>query len=155
MIVDTPSMIKPENEMTGDSPEDAALLRGHMHEAKQFLKSQRWCRNIRSAWFGGGIGGIVLIAAFHIEPTSDDVDDWVWIICGDLPPAYIRADILRTPAKAFEGYIREMRRWVTAVTSGHPVKDLIPVNAQPTMKNADLLRRRLDFLEQRILPRLM
>ena len=44
------------------------------------------------------------------------------------------------------------RMWVEAVETGASVADLIPVNAPPTPGTAEDLRRRLDFLQAKILP---
>jgi hypothetical protein len=42
-------------------------------------------------------------------------------------------------------------RGVEAVEEGKPLEDCIPVEAAPTAENADLLRRRLDFLRKNVL----
>jgi hypothetical protein len=51
-----------------------------------------------------------------------------------------------------DGYIGEMEAWVEAVENGQTTDDLIPVNAAPTLQNAEALKSRLGFLEREILP---
>ena len=42
--------------------------------------------------------------------------------------------------------------WVDAVKQGKSTNKLIPVEAEQTMENADLLERRLIFLRKKVLP---
>jgi hypothetical protein len=56
------------------------------------------------------------------------------------------------PASALDAYIGGMQSWVDAVRSGGSVDDRIPVNVPPTAEYADLLDRRLKFLDEKILP---
>jgi hypothetical protein len=50
-----------------------------------------------------------------------------------------------------DGYIGAMSEWVDAASKGMSVAELIPVNVPATIENAELLRKRLDFLDQRVL----
>ena len=83
---------------------------------------------------------------FHILPARDGVDDWLWVVTGDLPPAYLVMDESPDAASALRAYVREMRQWTDAARSGESVEGLIPVNADPSVENADRLAKRLDFL---------
>ena len=89
---------------------------------------------------------------FRIFPRSQDVDECLWVVVGDVPPAYLVTDESRTPAEALRTYISEMRYWVAAVESGKPVNELIPVNAPANPDTAMALKKRLAFLESEILP---
>lgn len=102
--------------------------------------------------FGDGIGGIIGIFFAHIEPERSDVDEWLWVIVGDLPPAYLVTDDCRTPKEAAGGYISEMRRWVDAAKSGDSLQGVIPVNVPATPEWAAGLEKRLDALEFELLP---
>jgi hypothetical protein len=42
----------------------------------------------------------VVVFLFEIIPSREDVDDKVWLIVGDLPPAYITAEDAPNPAAA-------------------------------------------------------
>jgi hypothetical protein len=44
-----------------------------------------------------------------------------------------------------------MSRWVEAVKKRQPVDELVPVNAKPTLDNAQALEKRLAFLDREIL----
>ena len=72
---------------------------------------------------------------FEIVPTVSSADSILWVVVGDLPPAYLVVDDAAEPARALEVYIREVRKWVEAVKVGMPVAAPIPVNASPTAEN--------------------
>jgi len=144
--------VVPECEMRGDSAEDTCLLREMFREAKEYLEAFHWCGGIKDSFFGLGVGGIVGVFLFNIVPAAQGVDDWVWVIVGDLPPAYITVDNAHNPARALDGYMGEMAAWAEAAMNGLSVDDLIPVNVPPTRENALALRSRLEFLDEMILP---
>ena len=81
------------------------------------------------------------------------MDNLIWVIVGDLPSAYITVENSPNPACALDSYIGAMEDWVEAVEQGRPVFDIIPVNAEPTLANAQRLKTRLSFLDEEILAR--
>jgi hypothetical protein len=90
---------------------------------------------------------------FKIMPATADADEWLWVIVGDLPSAYIVTDDARNPAAALDAYIGEMERWASAAEGGQSVENLIPVDVPPTPENAKRLRKRLAFLDREVLSR--
>lgn len=143
--------IIPANEIEGEDEEDKSLILKSLTDARKYITSMKWCAGIKEEYLGLGIGGVVSIFLFHIEPNSSEVDEFVWVIVGDLPPAYITCEKAPNPACALDGYIGAMEEWVKAVNGGNPVDDLIPVNVPPTKEYADLLDKRLNFLDTEIL----
>ena len=73
-------------------------------------------------------------------------------VVGDIPPAFLVTDKSRTPSEALQTYISEMREWVAAAESGQSVDALIPVNVIATREMGLDLKRRLNFLENEVLP---
>lgn len=141
--------------MAGDSPEDTALLQAMHKEAQTFILGFDWCKGIVESYFANGVGGVVAVFALKILPQDVTIDEWFWVIVGDIPPAYIVAKDNPTPAAALEAYIEEMTRWIKAVRAGESIRELIPVNTPPTKESASMLERRLLFLEREILPDLL
>lgn len=121
-------------------------------EAKEFLEFYDWCLNIKESFVGILYPGIVAVFLFKIVPNRADVDNWIWVVVGDLPSAYLTTDECPNPATALDGYIGAMLDWVDAAQKGKSVAKLIPVNVPATKENAYLLKKRLDFLDERILP---
>jgi len=128
-------------------------IKSMMKEAKDYLSSFKWCGTIVDQFVGIAIPGIVAVFLFQIRPTRECVDEWIWVIVGDVPSAYITTEDAPNPATALDGYIGAMEEWVEAAESGKPVEDLIPVNVPATVENARKLRSRLDFLKDKILVR--
>ena len=159
----TPSTISPEPEMpvryitpiesmAGIDDEDTQLLRSLASRAKQYLDAFDWCKTIEQEYFGAGIGGIVGIFFFYIRPNNANIDNYLWVVVGDLPSAYLVTDQSKTPAEALVTYIREMRRWVKLARTGQTSREVIPVNVSPTPEWAKELDERLDVLENSYLP---
>lgn len=125
-----------------------------LEEARRYLLFYNWCGSIKEEYVGFYSAGIVGIFLFRIDPLRPDVDEWIWVIVGDLPPAYLTGEDCPSPAAALDGYIGAMEVWVEAAFLGKSVADLIPVNVPANPNNAELLRKRLHFLDTRVLPEL-
>ena len=143
----------PIEQMQGEVPEDAEMLRSMAAEATKFISSFAWCGSIEGAYFGAGIGKIVAVFFFLIRPNPPWTDRALWVVVGDLPSAYLVTDVSKTPSEALRAYIHEMKRWVELAKKGRSSRDVIPVNVPPTPKWAKQLGGRLKFLEQNVVPR--
>ncbi len=144
--------IIPLNLMKGDDAEDSRLLRIMADGAENYLRSFKWCKGIREAFFGDGYGGIVAVFLFRIDRGSSDVDEWLWVVFGDVPPAYLVTDECKTPSEALTGYIGEMSKWVALAKEGRSSSDVIPVYVPSTPENADDLAKRLTILREIVVP---
>jgi hypothetical protein len=144
--------VAPIDQMVGDDELDTQLLREMSSVSEAYLSSFDWCKRIRQTYFGKGYGGIVAVFLYLIEPTRDDVDEWLWVVVGDVPPAYLVVDECRTPSQALEGYIEEMHKWVLLAKANQSSHDVIPVNVPATAENAVLLENRLKVLREVIVP---
>jgi hypothetical protein len=134
--------------LTEDGAED---LRAYLSEARDFLLYYKWCRGILEEYVGIFAGGVIGVFLFKIDPARPDVDGWIWVIVGDVPPTYLTCDRCPNPATALDGYIGAMTEWVEAASKGKSVAELIPVDVPATLANAELLRKRLSFLDTRVL----
>lgn len=144
--------VVPIDQLFGDDEEDTRLLQAMALYAREYLQSFSWWKSILDAYFGDGVGGVVAIFLFRIEPARPDVDEWLWIVVGDIPPAYLVTDDSTTPSLALEGYIEEMSKWVKLAKRGKSSPKVIPVNVPATPENAELLQVRLKFLTEMIVP---
>lgn len=145
--------VTPMDLISAESEEEKSLLVRFASDAEDFITSFSWCRGVQEKYLGNGVGGIVGVFLFHIVPQSPKVDEWLWVIVGDIPPAYLVLDKAKTPSAALKSYIDEMFRWISAVEAGRPTGDLIPVDVSPTAEHASMLRRRLNMLRNELLPR--
>src|SRR6185437_12523898 len=130
-------------------PEDKVEIEKLRQRAERFLGKYRWLKKVSEEYVGMCFPGIISIFLFHIVPARPDVDDWIWVVVGDIPSAYITCDNARSPGAALDGYIAEMAAWVAAAEKGESVEEFIPVNVPATPQNAAMLASRLKFLENR------
>ena len=140
----------PVEKMEGGDPQDTGLLRSMAEEAENFLSSFTWCESVQRRYFGFGIGKVVAVFFFEIKPAG--ADRWIWVVTGDLPPAYLVIDECKSPAEALTAYISEMMRWVELAKRGKTSSDVIPVNVPATPEWARALGSRLEFLQVNVLP---
>lgn len=145
------SKVVPASRLRGEDEQETTELKEMLREASTYLESFRWCRAIKAAYMGIGIAGVVGVFLFRIQPAEPEVDEWVWVIGGDLPPAYITVEDAPNPACALDAYIGAMEEWVKAAKAGRSSEDIIPVNVPATQENAEQLESRLRFLDREIL----
>ncbi|MGO8933534.1 MAG: hypothetical protein ACLPLZ_15460 [Terracidiphilus sp.] len=144
----------PIDQLFGEDEEDTRLLLKMASKARSYISEFSWCKSVREAYFGDGFGKVVAVFLFRIEPSRPDVDEWLWVVVGDLPSAYLVIDECKTPSQALEGYVGEMSQWVKLAKEGRTSKDVIPVNAAPTPESAGMLEARLRVLSEKIVPAL-
>lgn len=142
------------DKMRGDDPEDTRLLGGMLQTAKDYLFSFDWCSGVTKAYFGDGVGGVVAVFLMRIIPARKGIDEWLWVIVGDIPPAYLVTEGIRDPHEALAAYIEHRKEWVSfASQSKTPPKKIMPVDSvPPTAEWASKLDVRLETLKAHILP---
>lgn len=132
-------------------PQEQEGARALLDEATGYLQDFPWVKEISQVYVGLCYPGIVDVFPYQFVPAGDDVPDCVWVVVGDLPPAYLNTEPAPNAAIALSFYIGAMEQWVKAVREDKSVEELIPVNVPPTLEYADMLGSRLEFLDQRIL----
>jgi hypothetical protein len=85
------SKMKPLDLIEGEDPLDTKLLKEMAIEARNFIGSHEWCERVEQQYLAFGIGGVVAAFLVQITPRSEDVDTFLWVIVGRLPPDYIAA----------------------------------------------------------------
>jgi hypothetical protein len=99
------------------NPEVKALA----EDARKFLANQSWCRSVDAVYLGWAIAGVVGVFLARHTPVRPGIDSALWIVVGDLPPAYLVHNGNPTWLEALQAYVAEMERWVSAVRSGEPL----------------------------------
>lgn len=124
-------------------------------EAQKYLRSFNWCNKILNGWLAESWGYMLCLFYFEIEPdTESEADDHVWIIVGDLPPAYIDIESAHNEWEAVDVYVYLMKDWIDHAKNGKSVKDCFPVNVEPSEKYANMLLSRIEIIESDFLPEL-
>jgi hypothetical protein len=90
------------------------------------------------------------IFLFEIEPLNDTVDDFIWVIVGDVPSVYLDKTI-SSGKDALERYCELMEEWADHVKNNKSLDECYPVDAESTTENAELLNTRVSFLRKELL----
>jgi hypothetical protein len=144
--------IIPLDELFAEQEEGTAALCDMAEEAQSYLEAFPWCVSIEEGYFGDGVPDVVAVFLFRIDPSRPNIDEWLWVIVGDLPPAYLLTHISKTPSQAIEGYIEEMTKWVELAKEGKFSDKVIPVDVPSTPENAEDLEERLQVLARDVVP---
>jgi hypothetical protein len=139
------SKFKPITEIQNEKVKQLA------REAENFLLSHHWCNAITNGYLSWAIAGVIGVFLFDIIPSKPEVDETLWVVTGDLPPAYLVTDDAITWPEALEGYVYEMSKWVSAVQKGESLEGIIPVNVEPNIEYAKMLEGRLSFIQNRLI----
>jgi hypothetical protein len=146
----------PSGSIVGDDEEDAVLLRKMFDDASRYISSFSWCEAVLDSYFGGGVGGIFAVFFFHIRSRGVDVDPWIWIVFGDIPPAYLPLSDCESPSEVFRTYIHGMSRWVEFARKGQPGAaipgDVPPVDLPPTPEWAERINQKIYGLTLAVKP---
>ena len=142
------SRVTPRDEYRGEDVAETEAAHELIARAEAFLSSFQWVAAVRVVYVGLVVPEVVGVFLIQIQPSTDGVDECLWVVVGDLPPAYLVTDDAATPEAALRSYIDEMRRWAAAAAAGDPLDEIIPVNAVPSRSNAADLEKRLRLLQR-------
>jgi hypothetical protein len=125
------------------------------HEAERFLQGLRWTPPIAELTLAFGVAPIaaLFLARFArgIEGQGNG-DTEVWVMVGDLPPAYFVVDDCHRPADALEVYCDLMEDWADNVIAAADLSASYPVAVEPTIEHAHMLKGRIEFIREELIP---
>jgi hypothetical protein len=91
----------PCTEFVAEDAEETALGAEMFYRARTYVQSFDWCDEVRECYVGDiAVPGVIAVLLFRIASSHDAVDEWLWVVTGDLPPAYLVTDDAPTPAAA-------------------------------------------------------
>ncbi len=140
-----------------DSEEEDEEFEALEKRAREFLTSYTWCPPIQATFVAAYFAPIVAVFAYKVEKSrpigtdSTDVLEWIWVVVGDLPSAYLVNEEITDALVALAGYTVVASDWVKAVEAGGSADDLVYFDAPPDSEYAALLRPRIEFLKQTFL----
>lgn len=135
----------------GEDDAETKQLEEMAEAARRYLGSQKWCRAVRRLLFGLGVGGVAAVFLAQIDAESS-VDEWLWVVVGDLPSAYLVVDEAKSPEAALESYCDLMAEWADAVLGSQDLGEVFPVEAPADRKHAAMLVTRIALLRDVVLP---
>ncbi len=144
------STVRSLDEYPVENPQDRVELDMLALRAREYLVGQRWCKGVEQIWHGYDFGLKIAVFLVKVSLVSGP-GHLVWVVVGDVPPAYLGHPELANPIQALDGYAGEMQAWVKAAKAGMSLDDLIPVNAPATLDNVAQLESRLKFINEHCL----
>lgn len=136
----------------GEEIEQLARLE---QRARNFIGGHAWTLPIAEFLLAFGIApmiGLFLVRFEHAVPGSDGRDTELWLVAGDCPPAYFVCDEAPTPSIAREVYCELMEDWADRVLAEQDLSESYPVEAAPTTEHAEMLKSRLAFIREKLIP---
>jgi len=132
--------------------EELQAILGLYDKAKQYLEGFDWCVATKKCWYDKNLGIYEKIGVFlfEIEPSNDNVDDFIWVIVGDLPSVYLDKSIT-TGKEALERYCELMQEWADNIKSEKSLEECYPIPVDATIENAGLLSSRVSFIRRELL----
>ncbi len=123
-------------------------------EALDYIASFNWVNAIESFDIAYLIDGVIALVRVKISSELAAVDRCLWVVAGDLPSAYFVQDNAHTPNAALSIYCELMADWIGAVRNGSDLSEVYPVEASPTIENAEALETRIRFIRSRVIAEL-
>lgn len=102
------SKLVPIELMFGEDIEETQQLVALFEEAELYLASFGWCAGVRKAYFGLGVSDFIGIFLFELTPNEGLRDRYLWVVSGDVPPAYLVTDDCPNSVHALQRYIQKM-----------------------------------------------
>lgn len=140
-------------DLTGEDEEEAELLTRLAAEAEGYVRSFEWCPPIERTYLAFGVGGIIGLFLFRFtRPIANGEDQELWVVVGDMPPAYFVTESAPNAPEALAAYCELMEDWAQAILSGGDVSECYPIAAAPTEEHARMLLSRLDTIRRDFIP---
>jgi len=144
--------VTPAEQIAGEDQSETRQLREMLHRAEAYLRSFKWCPPLAERFLGYGVGGVVAVFLFKLAEKINGADDFLWVVEGDVPSAYMVTDNAPDPASALAIYCDMMEEWANAVLTGSSLDEAFPVNAPATRENANMLLSRTQFIREKLIP---
>ena len=147
------SVLIPETKIQGEDQEETQELKSMLQEAKEYIESFNWTPKISQAYMGIGLGGVIGVFLFKFaHAIKGTEDEYLWVIVGDIPSAYLVTEEAPGPVQALEIYCELMNDWAEAVTNNSSLEEVFPVKAPATKEHAEMLFSRITFIREKIIP---
>lgn len=120
-------------------------------KAESFILSHEWCKGIINSLYKIGIPNKLGIFLIEINPANSDVDNFVWVVNGDLPSVYLDIS-LTNEVEVIKCYCDLMEDWSDAIINNKSIDDCYPVKVAPTLEHAEMIQSRIRFIREEVIP---
>jgi hypothetical protein len=120
-------------------------------EANNYLQSHEWCSVVLNCDLYTNLGDKLCIFLFKIDNSASSDDNLIWVIVGDIPPMYLDIYGPTSTKEVLNVYVVLANDWIKHVRAGKSVGDCYPFNAEPNYEYADMLERKVAFINNEII----
>ena len=121
-------------------------------KAVLYIKDFGWCREVKESTLYLNLGSTLCIFLMEIDNAASDEDNFLWIMVGDIPSMHLDVYGTKTTIEVLDRYNALARDWIFNVQHGLSVDDCYPFDTESTIEMADMLKKRVDFIEKTIIP---
>lgn len=148
--VDTTTLI-PDASLRGQTERETQYLQEYARRARALLESFVWCTGIRQLLYGVGAGGV--IAVFFADVLiKGKTREWLWVVTGDLPAAYLPESAGPTPCAALSAYCEGAAAWAAAVLAGALGPQHLALSAEASPEVAREVAAKVATVQRLVLP---
>lgn len=116
-------------------------------KAETYIKSFKWCKEIKDCSLYTNLGKIFCIFLFNIDNTASREDNFLWIVVGDIPSMYLDIFGAKTTRAVVETYTVLAEDWIDKIKKSKSVAKCYPFDAEPTLELAELLEKKVSFMK--------
>lgn len=118
------------------------------NQGRNYIKRFTWCEGVNKSWLAYYLEGIFATNIFEVSSSNPNVDKYIWVLTGDLPPAYVDIKSASYPLEVLSAYIEIMQDWVDNIKEEGNVEECYPVEVEANLYHADMLDYRLKLLRE-------
>lgn len=136
-------------------PEEDEKLAQREREAREYIARFTGASPIKETLLAFGVSDILALFLVRFEEPirwDGEEDAEIWVVVGDLPPAHLVTDDCINPPDALETYCVFMEDWADRVLKGEDLEGAYLVTAEPTQEHAEMLKSRIEFIRDEIIP---
>lgn len=142
-----------------EGDEEAPLFSEMEKEARDAIGAMRWSPPIESMLLAYGVGGVFalyLVKYAHPIVGGECDGDWEsWVGVGNGPTIVFDTPDALTPVLGMDLYCWIAEDWADSILAGRSLAECYPIAAAPTKKHAVMLKTRVAFIREKLIPQAM
>lgn len=123
--------------------------------AEEYLMEFKWCDKVfkDDTMLYYNLGNKLCVFTLHIinNQSSDEADNKLWVITGDLPNMNLDTYNVTSLKDALENYADLAAAWADGVLAGESLEDCYMFDEEPTAELATMLKSRVEFMRDNII----
>lgn len=151
IVNSAPFQLHPE--LDGGDADETPRLIAMAQEALTYIRGFKWAPPVKRLYLAFGVGGVMALFLVEFEHAIQGApDEELWVVVGDMPPAYFIVDESPDAAEALNNYCGLMEEWADCVLAKRNLSQCYPISTAPTKPNAKMLKDRMKHVRRDFIP---